>query len=540
MLRLVESIKWRGEAVTWADLQREWQGVAALVPFGTEWAVYNAGAGAAARFFYESLRHLAEVNLSADGSRRPANSVAALVEGYDAIVEQLRRAPEGTRGVVVISRDPGGAELAVDVIHVAGHVVFVDVARGTLAELPVSPHFLQFLRVPAEQGAGASVDNLHATPGADDTGVGSGDVLSPMDAMHFYRAARNARWTSATDVPGRALHSAERKLGRRTRADKAREFVAYVVNNGERLRDDFVRAGHALYRLSVNGRNILVRARVDDGGNISRAFMPLPLDTTLEEVNGEDTVAALQNAGWTIRHSSPSHTFNPASKQLGLDTFDGDGAWIQLQRAHTAEFGGVPATTTDADVAGAINNDARAPQTPGSVDSADLPEEDTLGDDDGVARGPVRAAPPPQRLQPAESSFSTAAGGPAGAPASQPGVPGGLRGGGGLRLAGAGSVSGGVGGGLVRPGGDAGLLKADAPASAGGPLVVSAGAGGVSAGLGGSGPAWLGEGPEPVAIAGGVVCRGRRGRVSRCRRRRCVPILVTTRWRRISILGWAG
>ena len=115
-----------------------------------------------------------------------------------------------------------------------------------------------------------------------------------MDAMHFYRAARNARWTSATDVPGRALHSAERKLGRRTRADKAREFVAYVVNNGERLRDDFVRAGHALYRLSVNGRNILVRARVDDGGNISRAFMPLPLDTTLEEVNGEDTVAALK------------------------------------------------------------------------------------------------------------------------------------------------------------------------------------------------------------------------------------------------------
>ena len=171
MLRLVESIKWRGEAVTWADLQREWQGVAALVPFGTEWAVYNAGAGAAARSSTKACA-IWQKSTSADGSRRPANSVAALVDGYDAIVEQLRRAPEGTRGVVVISRDPGGAELAVDVIHVAGHVVFVDVARGTLAELPVSPHFLQFLRVPAEQGAGASVDNLHATPGADDTGVG--------------------------------------------------------------------------------------------------------------------------------------------------------------------------------------------------------------------------------------------------------------------------------------------------------------------------------------------------------------------------------
>ena len=41
--------------------------------------------------------------------------------------------------------------------------------------------------------------------------------------------------------------------------------------------------------------------------------------------------------------------------------------------------------------------------------------------------------------------------------------------------------------------------------------MVSAGAGGVSAGLGGSGPAWLREGPEPVAIASGAVLPGPAG-----------------------------
>ena len=180
---------------------------------------------------------------------------------------------------------------------------------------------------------GRGVYRLHATQDRDGTQVWSGDVLSPSDVIHFYRLAKQANWRSATDVLGRVRHWAERTRGRRTKEDKANEFVAYVVKEGVRLRDDIVRDGYGLYRLEVNGRVILVRARVDDASKIWRARRPTPLDETLEDLRLEDLVATLRGAGWTIRSS---HTNTPpyVRKQLGLDAFsENDNAQAQTLRA---------------------------------------------------------------------------------------------------------------------------------------------------------------------------------------------------------------
>src|SRR5262249_38443804 len=83
--------------------------------------------------------------------------------------------------------------------------------------------------------AGRVVATLAATRGPGSTVTWTEDILSPSDVTHFYQMAKAANWRSAGDFGTRVRHWGARRTGARTQADKAREFVQYVVNTGERL-----------------------------------------------------------------------------------------------------------------------------------------------------------------------------------------------------------------------------------------------------------------------------------------------------------------
>jgi hypothetical protein len=116
-------------------------------------------------------------------------------------------------------------------------------------------------------------------------------------------------------------------------------FVRHVVEHGQPLYPDFVLDGYHLYRLSLNDRFVLVRARVDSG-TVVRALRPTPLDTILATNNHDPLITDLLNAGWTIR-SSHTNTVDRATKQLQLNPFNGTNARPALQKAHDAYVVGV-------------------------------------------------------------------------------------------------------------------------------------------------------------------------------------------------------
>ncbi|QOC93881.1 hypothetical protein [Micromonospora craniellae] len=171
-------------------------------------------------------------------------------------------------------------------------------------------------------------------------------ILSSSEAGYFYRLARSVRWESASDALGQAWHRMQRAGGLRTEADKAREFVQYVVDTGQEVRPDLLLDGYRVYRATVNGKTVTARARVlpygTDGRRVVAARRPMPLDRMLERFGGEEMLADLRRFGWPIRISHESRfvasSAGVATPELHVDPFD-DRSWPVVQRAHRALLG---------------------------------------------------------------------------------------------------------------------------------------------------------------------------------------------------------
>ena len=185
---------------------------------------------------------------------------------------------------------------------------------------------------------GVAIYKLHAPRNDSDARTWTVGILSSPDSTYFSQQATRTNWTSATGVGGRMRHWVERKLNQRTRVDKAHEFVQFVLSNGERLRDDFTLVGYGLYQLNINGTNVMVRARLDDAGNVVRAKRPTPLDERLDQLGLNTGLTRLLQGGWTI-HSSHDNDFDVTSRRLRLDAFNVADAHFTLGEAYKAYFG---------------------------------------------------------------------------------------------------------------------------------------------------------------------------------------------------------
>ncbi|MFI7076219.1 hypothetical protein ACIBO1_02865 [Micromonospora sp. NPDC049903] len=171
-------------------------------------------------------------------------------------------------------------------------------------------------------------------------------ILSSSEAGYFYRLAKSVRWESASDALGQAWHRVQRAGGLRTEADKAREFVQYVVDTGQEIRPDLLLDGYRVYRTTVNGKTVTARARVlpsgTDGRRVVAARRPMPLDRMLERFGGEEMLADLRRFGWPIRISHESRfvasSAGVATPELHVDPFD-DRSWPVVQQAHRALLG---------------------------------------------------------------------------------------------------------------------------------------------------------------------------------------------------------
>ncbi|MEV4500203.1 hypothetical protein AB0J84_31485, partial [Micromonospora arborensis] len=188
---------------------------------------------------------------------------------------------------------------------------------------------------------GNAVYRLHVGTDADGVRTWSTGVLSSSETRYFYRMAKDADWMSADGPVERLRHRASKVVGRRTPEDKAREFVQHVVDSGTRIPavDDPRGAGYGLYQATVNGRTVLVRAKVrkvDGQDRVVRARPPLPLDLALQRTPGEKILTDLLDAGWRVRNGH-ADTIDPDARQVGLDVF-GDAALRTLRSAHQIAF----------------------------------------------------------------------------------------------------------------------------------------------------------------------------------------------------------
>ncbi|MDQ7905715.1 hypothetical protein RB614_14445 [Phytohabitans sp. ZYX-F-186] len=175
--------------------------------------------------------------------------------------------------------------------------------------------------------------------------AGGGTGLSDRDADHFYQLAKSVGWDAAgEDRLKRARHRVEKGLGTRTPRDKAREFVAHVVAEHretepvQRALDQLDLGGHRLYRATVKGRPVVLRARVDGAGHVVSARPATRLDEELRGHDHDSVLAELLGAGgWTVRAGHAS-TVDPDARRITLD-FHSTAAWTTLAAAHAIATG---------------------------------------------------------------------------------------------------------------------------------------------------------------------------------------------------------
>ncbi|WP_213454518.1 toxin glutamine deamidase domain-containing protein [Rhizomonospora bruguierae] len=284
------------------------------------------------------------------------------VPDYAAVEEAMRAAPIGARAIVVVTDAGGTVSHAFNAFRDREGVAYVDGQTGTWATAPRYPARIRFMAVtdgipaprtvpllaPRQPGASDRTDFL-AGPRPGRAAVppgpsGSTEVLSRSDAEYFYELARSLGWRSAGDRFERVRHRMERWLGGRTQADKAREFVSYVVTahraeeSVQRGLDQLVLAGHGLHRATVGGQRVAVRARVDDAGRVVSAHRATRLDQDLVEHGGDELLTELfGDGGWTAR-ASHANTVDPDARQIALD-FHSPTAWPTLVAAHAIATG---------------------------------------------------------------------------------------------------------------------------------------------------------------------------------------------------------
>ncbi|MDP9796128.1 hypothetical protein J2S43_004640 [Catenuloplanes nepalensis] len=181
---------------------------------------------------------------------------------------------------------------------------------------------------------GADMHVLRSSTAPDGTLRWTTEALSPTDLRYFTKVAREWGWTAASGLRERIKHKIQKRAGLRDDEAKAHDFVASIVTEDGRLRDDLVLPGFGLYRMEWNGRTILVRAMVDADGRVARVRRPLRIDEDQQRYRGHEYLTALRAAGWTIRTGHGS-SMDATARVLVLDPYSGT-AWRSLTEAYQA------------------------------------------------------------------------------------------------------------------------------------------------------------------------------------------------------------
>ncbi|GAB7052381.1 hypothetical protein JCM9534A_75070 [Catenuloplanes indicus JCM 9534] len=166
---------------------------------------------------------------------------------------------------------------------------------------------------------------------------GTFDVVHPATGAVVRRlypwtgAGGDARWTVAplSDADARYY----RAFGDPDSEMTAEEMVQIIVDRGERVRADLVLPGFALYRMTVDGDSLQVRAMLDADGRVVRAQRPLPIDEDQLASGNDRLITELYDAGWMIR-AGYDHQVDAATRIVTVNPYKESTAWRRLTEAH--------------------------------------------------------------------------------------------------------------------------------------------------------------------------------------------------------------